>query len=241
MLREDTERYYRELADYHRRMRDVPPEKMTDFFTNRIVGYEEHMLLFEAGYRSFAAVFAEKWNALPAEYRRRPVTDLGCGTGMELDYLYPHCPTLSVCGIDLNEAMLCRCRERHPDRQIETVCADYFKADLPAAPAVLSFESLHHFPLAEKKTLYSRIADSLLPSGFFLLGDYMACSVREEEMCAAFAKEKRERFHIPPEQFIHVDTPIYYETEREAVRNAGFCSAEIVSMEDGVVVLYAEK
>lgn len=79
MLREDTERYYRELADYHRRMRDVPPEKMTDFFTNRIVGYEEHMLLFEAGYRSFAAVFAEKWNALPAEYRRRPVTDLGCG------------------------------------------------------------------------------------------------------------------------------------------------------------------
>ena len=151
MLREDTERYYRELADYHRRMRDVPPEKMTDFFTNRIVGYEAHMLLFEAGYRSFAAVFAEKWNALPAEYRRRPVTDLGCGTGMELDYLYPHCPTLSVCGIDLNEAMLCRCRERHPDRQIETVCADYFKADLPAAPAVLSFESLHHFPLAEKK------------------------------------------------------------------------------------------
>ena len=139
MLREDTERYYRELADYHRRMRDVPPEKMTDFFTNRIVGYEEHMLLFEAGYRSFAAVFAEKWNALPAEYRRRPVTDLGCGTGMELDYLYPHCPTLSVCGIDLNEAMLRRCRERHPDRQIETVCADYFKADLPAAPAVLSF------------------------------------------------------------------------------------------------------
>lgn len=241
MLREDTERYYRELADYHRRMRDVPPEKMTDFFTNRIVGYEAHMLLFEAGYRSFAAVFAEKWNALPAEYRRRPVTDLGCGTGMELDYLYPHCPTLSVCGIDLNEAMLRRCRERHPDRQIETVCADYFKADLPAAPAVLSFESLHHFPLAEKKTLYSRIADSLLPGGFFLLGDYMACSVREEEMCAAFAKEKRERFHIPPEQFIHVDTPIYYETEGEAVRNAGFCSAEIVSMEDGVVVLYAEK
>ena len=168
MLREDTERYYRELADYHRRMRDVPPEKMTDFFTNRIVGYEAHMLLFEAGYRSFAAVFAEKWNALPAEYRRRPVTDLGCGTGMELDYLYPHCPTLSVCGIDLNEAMLCRCRERHPDRQIETVCADYFKADLLAAPAVLSFESLHHFPLAEKKTLYSRIADSLLPGGFFL-------------------------------------------------------------------------
>ena len=46
MLREDTERYYRELADYHRRMRDVPPEKMTDFFTNRIVGYEAHMLLF---------------------------------------------------------------------------------------------------------------------------------------------------------------------------------------------------
>lgn len=106
---------------------------------------------------------------------------------------------------------------------------------------MLSFESLHHFPLAEKKTLYSRIADSLLPGGFFLLGDYMACSVREEEMCAAFAKEKRERFHIPPEQFIHVDTPIYYETEREAVRNAGFCSAEIVSMENGVVVLYAEK
>lgn len=60
-------------------------------------------------------------------------------------------------------------------------------------------------------------------------------------MCAAFAREKRERFHVPPEQFIHVDTPIYYETELTAVRGAGFRSAEIVHAENGVVILYAEK
>lgn len=241
MLRNDTEQYYSDLAAYHKKMRDVPPEKMTDFFTNRIVGYEEHMMLFEDGYRRYAEIFRKKWRALPEEYRGKPITDLGCGTGLELDYLYPDFPTLAVCGIDLNEAMLRRFRERHPDKAIETVCADYFQAELPAAPAVLSFESLHHFPLAQKAALYARIADSLLPSGFFLFGDYMACSVREEEMCAAFAREKRERFHVPPEQFIHVDTPIYYEKELAAVQNAGFRSVEIVHAENGVVILYAEK
>lgn len=241
MLRNDTEQYYKDLADYHAKMRDVPPEKMTDFFTNRLVGYEEHMMLFEDGYRHLAEIFREKWSALPEEYRGKPVTDLGCGTGLEMDYLYPDFPTLAVCGIDLNEAMLRRFRERHPDKQIETVCADYFQAALPIAPAVISFESLHHFPLADKAALYARIADSLLAGGFFLLGDYMACSVREEEMCAAFARDKRERFHIPPEQFIHVDTPVYYEKELAAVQNAGFRSAEIVRAENGVVILYAEK
>lgn len=241
MLRNDTEQYYRDLADYHAKMRDVPPEKMTDFFTNRLVGYEEHMMLFEDGYRHLAEIFREKWSALPEEYRGKPITDLGCGTGLEIDYLYPDFPTLAVCGIDLNEAMLRRFRERHPDKQIETVCADYFQAVLPTAPAVISFESLHHFPLADKAALYARIADSLLAGGFFLLGDYMACSPREEEMCAAFARDKRERFHIPPEQFIHVDTPIYYEKELAAVQNAGFRSAEIVRAENGVVILYAEK
>ena len=65
MLRNDTEQYYKDLADYHAKMRDVPPEKMTDFFTNRLVGYEEHMMLFEDGYRHFAEIFREKWSALP--------------------------------------------------------------------------------------------------------------------------------------------------------------------------------
>lgn len=241
MLRENTEQYYKDLAAYHNKMRDVPPEDMVDFFSNRLLGYEEHMMLFEDGYTHFAEAFRRKWTALPEEYRAKPITDLGCGTGLETDYLYPDFPTLAVCGIDLNPAMLQRFLERHPDKPITTVCADYFRADLPAAPAVISFESLHHFPIADKAVLYRRIADSLLAGGFFLLGDYMACSVREEEMCAAFAREKRERFHVPPEQFIHVDTPVYYETELKTVRNAGFRNAEILRAEHGVVILCAEK
>lgn len=56
-------------------------EKMSDFFENRLDGYDEHMMKnIESAYEFYS--FAAK--CLPAA-ENCTVLDLGCGTGLELE------------------------------------------------------------------------------------------------------------------------------------------------------------
>ena len=60
-------------------------EKMSDFFENRISGYDEHMLKNIDSANEFYPFTAE---LLPKE-KDCYILDLGCGTGLELE---PTCP-----------------------------------------------------------------------------------------------------------------------------------------------------
>ena len=72
-------------------------EKMSDFFESRLDGYDEHMKRDIAGSSEFYAYTA---SLLPVAAEAQ-VLDLGCGTGLELEYYFPKNPTAKVTGIDL--------------------------------------------------------------------------------------------------------------------------------------------
>ena len=145
-------------------------EEMSAFFAARVEGYDEHMLNDVVGCREGYARLAQ---ALPAD--ARDVLDLGCGTGLELDALFARFPDLRVTGIDMTEEMLRALREKHPDKALRLIRGDYFACDFGrgAFDAVVSFESLHHFPRAQKLGLYRRVFAALRPGGAFCNGDYM--------------------------------------------------------------------
>ena len=77
-------------------------EKMNDFFKNRLESYDEHMLTEIEGAKEFYPYTAA---LLPMKYGAN-VLDLGCGTGLELEYYFALNGKASVVGIDLSPDML---------------------------------------------------------------------------------------------------------------------------------------
>lgn len=195
-------------------------EKMDLFFEARISDYDEHMLRDIEGAREFYPFTA---SLLPRQEGAR-VLDLGCGTGLELEYYFRLAPRALVTGIDLSEGMLAALKEKFPDRNLELIQGSYF--DLPLGEnrydAAVSVESLHHFTKEEKLGLYKKLYAALKDGGCFILTDYFADLPEQESFF------RRELLRLKAEQglsnrdFYHYDTPLTFEHEMEALREAGF-------------------
>lgn len=234
MIRENIEKYMRELKAWLAETSNDDLEGMDDFFAKRIDGYEAHMAVWESAYQSFAGL-------LPMDCQN--ILDLGCGTGLELDEIWKRNVNVAVTGVDLCQSMLDKLQEKHGGRALTTVCADYFQYDMGENKwdAVISFESLHHFFPEKKKELYQKIHRALKENCLFLLGDYLACCEEEEELLQQVYLEKRERSQIPKEQFVHFDIPLTLEHEKELLQEAGFVCVELIDSIEGAALLTARK
>lgn len=229
-----TEEYLQELKKWLADTADSPLEEMADFFTKRLYDYEEHMSIWENSYQIFA-------ESLPANCRK--ILDLGCGTGLELDRIWRRDPGIEVTGVDLCQNMLNKLQEKHGDKNLVTICQDYFQYDFghEAWDAVVSFESLHHFLPEKKQKLYQKVYNSLKDGGVFLLGDYIACCEEEEELLRRTCVEKRARFAIPEDKFVHFDIPLTLEHERGLLEKAGFHMETVQDNPDGATIFLARK
>ena len=195
-------------------------EKMDDFFTARVDGYDEHMKSNIEGAASFYKYTA---SLLPVE-NRADVLDLGCGTGLELEEYFTVNPKARVTGIDLTKAMLESLKAKFPDKEIITVCGSYF--DVPFGvevfDAAVSVESLHHFSKEEKIPLYMKLRNALKPGGYFILTDYFADLDEQEAFFRQELLRIRQEQKLPEGVFYHYDTPLTVEHEKEALLEAGF-------------------
>lgn len=234
IIREDIDQYMQELKQWLAEISDGGLEEMSDFFSARIDGYEDHMVVWERAYRRFA-------DLIPTTCEH--ILDLGCGTGLELDEIWKRLPKVRVTGVDLCQDMLDRLVKKHPDKEIETVCGDYFQYDMAgrAWEVILSFESLHHFLPDKKLQLYHNIHEGLRSGGMFILGDYIACCEEEEKLLQSVWREKRARYQIPEGQFVHFDIPLTLEHETDLLRTAGFSEVAAVDCIEGATLICAVK
>lgn len=234
IIRENVEKHMQELKAWLAETADDKLEDMDGFFAKRVDGYEEHMSIWTGAYQRFAEL-------LPEECRK--VLDLGCGTGLELDEIWKRNPDVAVTGVDLCESMLEKLQEKHGDKALETVCADYFRYDMGNEKwdAVISFESLHHFLPEKKLGLYRKIYHALKQGGQFILGDYIACCEEEEELLRKVCLEKRKKAQIPEDVFVHFDIPLTLEREMELLRKAGFVRIEVADSIEGATLIVAGK
>lgn len=234
VIRENIEKHMQELKAWLAETADQKLEEMDGFFAAIIDGYEEHMAVWEKAYQRFAECLPEGCDE---------ILDLGCGTGLELDEIWKRNPHVAVTGIDLCQTMLDKLQEKHEDKQLNCICADYFQHDLgeDAWDAVISFESLHHFLPGKKKELYQKIYHALKYGGVFLLGDYIACCEEEEELLQNVCFEKRKKAQIPEEQFVHFDIPLTLEHELELLKEVGFQAITVADSIAGATILEARK
>lgn len=234
VIRENADAYMKELREWILDTAEAKPEEMEQFFTARAEGYEAHMSVWKDAYRRFAQL-------LPPACRE--ILDLGCGTGLELDEIWKKNADISVTGVDLCQDMLEKLIWKHQDKEFYAVCGDYFLYDMGKKKwdAVISFQSFHHFFPEQKRKLYGKIFQGLKAGAVFLLGDYIACCIEEEELLRNACLEKRKRFEIPADSFVHFDIPLTAEHEAALMQEAGFLDVRVVDSINGATLIAAKK
>ena len=214
-------------------------EKMGAFFDARLDGYEEHQLTCIACANEFYPFTAKQ---LPMATGAR-VLDLGCGTGLELDYYFAQNPSARVTGIDLAEGMLGALRRKFADKDLTLHLASYFTHPFGEAlfDAAVSVESLHHFTKDEKIPLYGKLRRALRDGGYLILTDYFASSNEEERDCRESLLALKREQGLDDCELYHYDTPLTVQHETEALTEAGFSSVELLGQWGATCTLKAVK
>lgn len=199
-------------------------EKMDAFFEARLEGYDDHMLADIEGAGEFYPFTAARLPDAPGA----KVLDLGCGTGLELQYYFAVNPTARITGIDLSEGMLAALREKFPDKGLELIRGSYFDVPLGEScyDAAVSVESLHHFTQEEKTGLYARLHGALKDGGYFILTDYFAPDDAYEAFYFSELHRLKAEQGIADTEFYHYDTPLTVAHETQALLAAGFSRVE---------------
>ncbi len=214
-------------------------EKMDNFFTARVDGYDEHMKSNIEG----ADVFYVYTASLLPKPEGANVLDLGCGTGLELEAFFEMNPGAKVTGIDLTKSMLDALKAKFPGKDITLICGSYFDEPfgVDKYDAAVSVESLHHFTKEEKISLYTRLCKALTSKGYFILTDCFSKSDEEEVSLRQELLKIRKELNLPDGEFYHFDTPLTVEHEKEALLAAGFSSVEVLKNWDKTYTLKASK
>lgn len=201
-------------------------EKMDVFFENRLADYDTHMMTNIESADEFYPFTAK---CLPMGDGCN-ILDLGCGTGLELEFYYKENPSAKVTGIDLSRGMLAALKQKFTDKEITLICGSYF--DVPLGErlfdAAVSVESLHHFTKEEKILLYAKLHNALKEDGYFILTDYFAPSEEEERLYRQILAALKAEQGIEDNDFYHYDTPLTVEHEIAALMEAGFSSATVL-------------
>lgn len=180
---------------------------------------------------------------MSAGYPGARILDLGCGTGLELEYYFPLNPTAQNTGIDLSEGMLEALREKFPDKGLTLLRGSYF--DIPLGEGVfdgaVSVESLHHFTQAEKLSLYRRLWTALKPGAAFVLTDYFALDDGEEAFLRRELNRLKAEQGLSDTEFYHYDTPLTIAHETQALLVAGFRIVECLGQWGQTATLKATK
>lgn len=231
---------YIELKKWLEETADEPLEEMDAFFDKRIDGYEEHMSPWNKHYEWMASRLSAEWSGHGC---MKTLLDIGCGSGLELDCIFEKFPNLHVTGVDLSTEMLRKLSEKHGERNLELVQADYFTYPFGenCYDAAVSFETLHHFTMEKKKEVFTKLYHCLKPGGIYLECDYIADTQEIEELLFAECDRRRKRDGISPEAFVHFDTPLTLEHEMQAMRESGFEQVELIDCLDGTPMIRAVK
>ena len=214
-------------------------EKMGDFFSRRLDGYEEHQLNAIDGAREFYPLTA---SLLPMQ-SEATVLDLGCGTGLELEYYFKLNPTAKVTCVDLSEEMLNILKEKFSDKAITIIHGSYFDVTFEKKryDAAVSVESLHHFTKDAKTSLYKKILQSLAAGGSFILTDYFAQTEEEENFFRQELLRLKAEQKIRDNALYHYDTPLTADHETQALQEAGFSNVEILAQWGATCIIKAVK
>lgn len=204
------------------------PEKMKEFFDLRADSYDDHMTEYVSDYQSFYQSVARPIVKTDSQLK---LLDLGCGTGLELEYIFARAPNARVTGIDLSQEMLNLLLEKYKNKseQLKVIRGSYLDLDLSLNEYdyILSVMSFHHFLPEVKIGLYKKIWKALKPGGKYIEGDYVVSEAKEAEMLEDYREQLQENKILKDELF-HLDIPFSIKTQQRLFKRANFTDFELL-------------
>lgn len=213
-------------------------EKMSEFFTKRVDDYDKHMINNVEGCKEGYVKMAQ---LLPQDVNE--ILDLGCGTGLELDEIFKAKPYVHVTGIDLTKAMLDKLKQKHSDKNLSLINANYFDYDFGSCKfdAAISFQTMHHFSHEDKIKLYSKVFNALKANGQYIECDYMIENQEEENFYYSENERIRKENNIQDNEFYHYDTPCTIDNQIRMLYKAGFKNVNMNFRIGNTTIIVARK
>ena len=222
-------------------------ELMAEFFDRRVDGYEEHVREILPGFDGFYSSVAGQ---IPATGEPLSILDLGCGTGLELDFIFARAPNAVITAVDLSSKMLAKLKAKlehyRYGPQVEIVQGSYLTMPFPERgfDYAVSVQTMHHFTPHVKRRLYSRIADALKAGGRYIEGDYVVSPDEERSLLARYSelvKSLRADGAVGDGDTMdgtyHIDIPLSVQSQVAVLREAGFADVEVV-FEQGAAAVF---
>ena len=213
----------------------IKPEKMNEFFNKRAASYDDHMKNnvnnFEKYYKKIAEPIA-KTN------ERIKILDIGCGTGLELEYIFEKAPNAQIIGVDISDEMLELLLAKYKDKadQINVIKDSYLTLEFGENKFdyVVSVMTIHHLLYDTKKKLYKKILKSLCDTGKYIEGDYVVSEEKEQILFNQFTKQmKQERLN---DGFFHIDIPFSIKTQKKLFSEVGYRKFNLIFKEKETAV-----
>jgi RimJ/RimL family protein N-acetyltransferase/ubiquinone/menaquinone biosynthesis C-methylase UbiE len=202
-------------------------EEMGAFFNRRADGYEVHMT--ECGFDS--ETYRRASAPLPRTDQTVRILDLGCGTGLELQYLFARMPNARVTCIDLSKKMLAILVTNYRERtaQLEIIRDSYLTWDYPEAQFdyVISVNTMHHLLQEPKTQLYRKINRTLKPGGIYCESDFMVDEARMAQYQARYQRIMDHGTISGQNGFYHIDIPFTIPIQKKLLLQAGFAKVEV--------------
>ena len=190
----------------------------------KLAEYDQRIRTFIPDYEEMLDAAAEV-----VDPRARTIVELGIGTGALAARCLKRAPTASVTGIDADPGILALAARRL--RKAGTFhTANFVRAPLPHADAVVASFALHHVRTRDAKTrLYQRIRAALRPSGLFISADChpAADRARWDAQRSAWKTHLRAFYSATESEALlrawgHEDVYVPLDVELALLRDAGF-------------------
>ena len=203
------------------------PEPMDAFFDVRAEGYNDHMLSGggEEDYKKLGGF-------IPKTDKAIKILDIGCGTGIELDYILAQTPNAHVTCVDMSQGMLDLLLRNHPEshNRITVIVASYLNWEYPqdTFDLVVSSATMHHLWPEDKVKVYRKILSTLKPGGAYIESDFIVDTAHSEqyrrryEIITAGLPEKAKAGEY------HIDIPLTVDVQKELLEKAGFRIVEVL-------------
>ena len=197
-------------------------ESLPDFFNN--VAH-----LWDAKFAADCAPLhrATAMRITPTDRRLR-ILDVGCGTGLEIEYILERAPNAQITALDLAPRMLAELERKYAPQmtQIETIqasCVDW-PDGLEGFDYVISILCVHHFPPETKRGIYRSFKSALAANGAYIEGDQCAGLVADAEEASTLELFEDWIAKLPggSRGEWNYDITLSVETNQRLLREAGF-------------------
>ena len=216
--------------------------EMQEFFTERAAGWEDFVKKewLPDAYEYYYSLLASGIAKTDSPIR---ILDLGCGGGIEFEWIFKRAPNARITAVDQSAAMLDCLRQKYESRldQFQIVQNSYLTCPLEEKTfdyAVTSM-SVHYFRPEVRQQIYEKIRRTLTRDGTYIEGTYCADDAEDE-------RKRLDHFGVITARKEGVDSgryklnlPLQRETISRLLEKAGFAQTEW--LQDGDMVVVAQK